>query len=64
LIFINKYKNMPVLTANTEYLICRECSGTTTTIIPPHPTYSGTQSGTTIVQANLVLVGSQNGYNS
>jgi hypothetical protein len=55
---------MPVLTANTEYLICRECSGTTVTVIPPHPTYSGTQSGTTIVQANLVLVGSQNGYNS
>ena len=55
---------MPVLTANTEVTLCIECSGNTVTVIPPHPTYSGTQSGTTIVQANFVLVGSQNGYNS
>jgi hypothetical protein len=55
---------MPVLTANTETTLCKDCSGTTTTVIAPHPTYSGTQSGTTVVQANYILVGSQNGYNS
>ena len=55
---------MPVLTANTEVTICIECSGTTTTVIPPHPVYGGTQSGTTVVQANLILIGGRNGYNS
>jgi hypothetical protein len=26
--------------------------------------YSGTQSGTTVVQANFILIGGRNGYNS
>jgi|688.fasta_scaffold855322_2 hypothetical protein len=55
---------MPVLTANTQVTLCIECSGTTTTVIPPNPTYSSTKSGDTVVQANLILIGGRNGYNS
>lgn len=55
---------MATTSANTEYLICIDCSGTTTTRSTPHPEYGALTSGNTVVQLNAVLVGSRNGLNS
>ena len=55
---------MAVTSANTEYKICIDCSGTTSTVTTPHPTWGGTASGDTVVELNFVLVGSRNGLNS
>jgi hypothetical protein len=55
---------MASISANTEYLICIECSGTTvSTRTTPHPTYSDLTGGT-VTQLNAVLIGGRNGLNS
>jgi len=55
---------MATTSANTEYLICIECSGTTSTRSTPHPTYGSLTSGDTVVQLNAVLIGGRNGLNA
>jgi hypothetical protein len=54
---------MASISANTEYLICIDCSGTTATRATPHPTYSDLTGGT-VTQLNAVLIGGRNGLNS
>ena len=54
---------MASISANTEYLICIDCSGTTATRATPHPTYNDLTGGT-VTQLNAVLIGGRNGLNS
>lgn len=49
--------------ANTEVVICVVCSGTTSTVIPPHASY-GSQEGGEVVQLNTVVLGGPNGLNN
>ena len=55
---------MATTSANTEYLICIECSGTTSTKTTPHPIYGGLLSGDTVIELNAVLIGGRNGLNA
>lgn len=50
------------LSANTESLVCVECSGTTFTIAAPHPVYTNGQFKD-IIQLNAIVIGG-NGLNS
>lgn len=50
------------LSANTESLVCVDCSGSTFTVTPPHPVYTNGQFKD-IVQLNAIVIGG-NGLNS
>lgn len=54
---------MAEISANTESTICVVCSGTTSTIIPPHAVYSDGL-GNSITQLNTVVLGGPNGLNN
>jgi hypothetical protein len=49
--------------ANTETVICVDCSGSTTTIKPPHAEYSNSQNQI-VIQMNTVALGGENGLNN
>lgn len=50
------------LSANTESLVCVDCSGSTFTVTPPHPVYTNGQFKD-IVQLNAIVIGG-NGLNA
>lgn len=55
---------MPSTTsANTETNMCVVCSGTTTSVTPPHASY-GNQLGGEVIQLNTVVLGGPNGLNN
>lgn len=49
--------------ANTEYVVCQICSGTTSTVVPPHPIWTNGQNQP-IIQMNAVTLGGVNGLNN
>jgi hypothetical protein len=54
----------PPISAGTETIVCViDCSGNTTTIIPPHPTWTDGY-GNAIVLLNAIELGGMNGLNS
>ena len=53
---------MASISANTEFKICIDCSGTPTQVTPPHP--QATSNGNVITDLSAVLIGGRNGYNS
>jgi hypothetical protein len=55
--------NTIAITANTDYNVCVECNGTTSTVEVEHPVWTGLY-GETIIQANAVQLGGRNGYYS
>ena len=57
-------ENPPPISAGTETIVCViDCSGNTTTIIPPHPTWTDGY-GNAIVLLNAIELGGMNGLNS
>jgi hypothetical protein len=53
----------PTIMANEPYEVCVTCSGSTFTVEPPHPVWTGLY-GETIIQENAVLLGGSNGLYS
>ena len=53
---------MASISVNTEYKLCVNCSGTVSTITPPHP--DAVYNGDVITDLSAVLIGGRNGYNS
>jgi hypothetical protein len=51
------------LSANTEYKMCLPCSGETSSVNVPHPTYTN-ERGKAVVQLNAVALGGENGLNN
>jgi hypothetical protein len=51
------------ISAGTEYLVCVECSGSTFTITPPHPVWTGPY-GNAITLLDAIVLGGPNGLNS
>lgn len=49
--------------ANTEVIMCVVCSGTTSTVIPPHPIWTNNQNQT-VIQLDAVTLGGMNGLNN
>ena len=57
-------ENPPPISAGTETIVCViDCSGNTTTIIPPHPTWTNEQ-GHAVVLLDAIALGGMNGLNS
>jgi hypothetical protein len=54
---------MSATSANTESTVCVECSGTTSVVIPPHPSWTNNQ-GDEVVQLNAITLGGPNGLNN
>ena len=51
------------ISAGTEYLVCVECSGSTFTITPPHPVWTGPY-GNAITLLDAIVLGGPNGLNN
>jgi hypothetical protein len=51
------------VSAGTEYLVCVECSGSTFTITPPHPVWTGPY-GNAITLLDAIVLGGPNGLNN
>lgn len=54
---------MPIFSANTDYNVCVECNGTTSTVEVEHPVWTN-QYGQTVIQLNAVELGGRNGLYS
>lgn len=54
---------IPQISANTDYNVCVTCSGSTYTVEPPHPVWSGLY-GESITQLNAIELGGRNGLYS
>ena len=51
------------ISANTESIVCEECSGNTFTVIPPHAIWTDAQNKS-VIQLNTITLGGMNGLNS
>lgn len=64
LLFPNVGEALSPLSAGTENKICIiDCSGNTTSIVPPHPTWTNEQ-GKAVVLLDAIALGGMNGLNS
>lgn len=63
----NQIGPIPPRSANTETVICEVCcpceSGSTFTVIPPHPVWTDGR-GTAVTQLNMITLGGENGLNN
>jgi len=54
---------METFSANTEYIMCEECSGSTFQTIVPHPVWTDNK-GNSVIQLDMIVLGGENGLNN